>query len=356
MDWSKFRLKLRDWYLEHHRELPWRKTKDAYTIWLSEIILQQTRVDQGLPYFEKFTRQYPKVEHLAQAPQDEVLRLWEGLGYYSRARNMHAAAKSIVAEHKGVFPQIHADIKNLKGVGDYTAAAIASFAFNLPHAVVDGNVLRVLSRLMAEETPINSTQGKKSFQAYADEFLDQADPATHNQAIMELGALQCLPKNPKCPGCPLKDACQAYAQDRVAQFPVKTKKTYDRQRYLNYAYIHWKSHTWLEQREAGIWKGLHQFPLIESESELAVEKGAKAWKEKLHLREWDSLHVHRLAKHKLSHQSLFISIWEIHLPKDSLEPTLNDANKIAIRDLKNFGLPRPLRKFLEENQLTLPLH
>lgn len=341
--------------MEHQRDLPWRQTKDAYTIWLSEIILQQTRVDQGLPYFEKFKAQYPKVEDLAQAPQDEVLRLWEGLGYYSRARNMHAAAQAIVSDHAAVFPQNHAAIKNLKGVGDYTAAAIASFAFDLPHAVVDGNVLRVLSRLMADASPINSGQGKKVFQAYADAFLDLEDPATHNQAIMEFGALQCVPKNPNCELCPLKEACGARARGKVQDFPVKTKKTYDKQRYLNYAYVHWKGQTWLEQRNEGIWKGLHQFPLLEGESELEAQEGSLLWKERLQIKEWESLQIHHLAKHKLSHQSLFISIWEIHLPKGAPEPALKGANKIDISALKNFGLPRPLRKFLEENQLTLPL-
>lgn len=312
-------------------------------------------MDQGLPYFEKFHKKYPKVEDLAQAPQDEVLRLWEGLGYYSRARNMQTAAKMIVTEHQAVFPQSHQEILKLKGVGDYTAAAIASFAFDQAFAVVDGNVLRVLSRLKAESTPINSSKGKKLFQAYADDFLSQKDPATHNQAIMEFGALQCLPKNPKCESCPLNDGCEAYSQGRVSEFPMKIKKTYDRLRFLNYVYLHHDNHTWLQQREAGIWKGLHQFPLIETATELSAEEGSSLWKQELGLKSWDSLSIHRLPKHKLSHQSLLLSIWEIHLPKAVSLEQVKGSNKIAIKDLKNFGLPRPLRKFLEENQLTLPL-
>ncbi len=355
MDWSLLQTKLRDWYFQHQRDLPWRKTRDAYSIWLSEIILQQTRVEQGLPYYIRFLEKYPTVSDLAKAPQDEVLRTWEGLGYYSRARNLQSAAQTIVADYNGEFPKNYTDIRSLKGVGDYTAAAIASFAQDLPYAVVDGNVNRVLSRLLAEDTPINTTKGKKRFQTLADEFLDRDDPSTHNQAIMELGALQCTPKNPDCKLCPLQEACKARAQNRITDFPVKERKKYDRRRYLNYWYFKYDSKTILEKRESGIWKGLYQFPLHESEKALNQQEGESLIAEFFDLEVLQSPRPYHLPKHKLSHQSLYITVWEI-FSEDGPRKTFSNSSKwVPLKELKDFALPRPLRKFLDENQLTLPL-
>ncbi|QNR23115.1 A/G-specific adenine glycosylase [Croceimicrobium hydrocarbonivorans] len=355
MDFTSVQHKLRNWYQKHYRPLPWRKTRDAYSIWLSEIILQQTRVNQGLPYYERFIQKYPEVKDLAQAPQEEVLKLWEGLGYYSRARNMHAAAQSIVEEHESRFPDQYAAIRSLKGVGDYTAAAIASFAFDLPHAVVDGNVQRVLSRFFAEYEAVNSAKGKKRFQALADAFLNTKDPATHNQAIMELGATLCKPKNPECDICPLAEACQARARAIQDELPVKQKKKYDRQRYLNYWFFQQAENTWLQQRDEGIWKGLFQFPLYESGQELTKDQALEQL-QIMGLKSSDfDIQRQDLPVHKLSHQSLFITVWKLRLSPDV---TLREGigwKKVTVSQLEDFAIPRPLRKFLDENQLTLPL-
>ena len=218
-----FAKRLIKWYNFNKRELPWRSTSDPYKIWLSEIILQQTQVNQGLSYYLKFVEEFQTVKDLAKAPADKVMKLWQGLGYYSRARNLHEAAKNIVNEHKGEFPKAYEDIRALKGVGDYTAAAIASIAYNLPYAVVDGNVYRVLSRIFGIETPIDSTSGKKEFNELANELLTKKNPADYNQAIMEFGALYCRPKNPDCTNCIFNDKCEAYRLNKINLLPVKSK-------------------------------------------------------------------------------------------------------------------------------------
>ena len=253
---SFFTTSLLHWYKEHGRELPWRETKDPYAIWLSEIILQQTRIQQGWAYWERFMKRWPTVEALAAATEDEVLREWQGLGYYSRARNLHAAARQIVA--LGGFPQTLEEIRKLKGVGDYTAAAIASFAFGIPAAVVDGNVYRVLSRYFGIDTPINTTEGKKVFAALAQEMLPNVCiGATYNQAIMDFGALQCTPKSPKCGDCPLMETCEAFRQGRVDELPVKVKKLQVKERRMTYVYIRCNGETAIHRRGAGdIWQGL----------------------------------------------------------------------------------------------------
>ena len=212
------------WYEQHKRDLPWRNIKDPYRIWLSEIILQQTRVEQGLPYYEKFIKNFPSVKHLASAPADKVMKLWQGLGYYSRARNLHATAKEVVKTHKGKFPDEHADVIKLKGVGAYTAAAILSFAFEKPYAVVDGNVYRLLSRYFGIDTPIDSGQAKKEFYALAQSLIEGFPPAVFNQAIMEFGSVQCRPANPDCMQCVLHETCFAFRNKRVDQLPVKKQK------------------------------------------------------------------------------------------------------------------------------------
>ena len=236
---SFFSTEILRWFRENGRDLPWRETRDPYAIWLSEIILQQTRIAQGWEYWERFMQTYPKVEDLAAASEDDVLKLWQGLGYYSRARNLHAAAKQIVA--LGSFPNTLDGIKSLKGVGDYTAAAIGSFAFDIPAAVVDGNVYRVLSRYFGIDTPINSTQGKKEFAALAQSLLPASDAASYNQGMMDFGAIQCTPQSPKCLLCPLAETCEALRSGRVEELPVKNKTVKVKTRHLSYIYIRCRS-------------------------------------------------------------------------------------------------------------------
>lgn len=262
---NALRQALQDWYKDHQRDLPWRHTQDPYFIWLSEIILQQTRVDQGLPYYQRFTKTFPTVQDLANAAQQEVLNLWQGLGYYSRGRNLHATAQQLTLEHNGEFPKTYQDLLKLKGVGPYTAAAIASFAFNLPHAVVDGNVFRVLSRYFGVDLAINTPEGKRQFEALAGELLDQHNPALHNQAIMEFGALQCKPVSPNCAVCPVQESCVALLSNKVAQLPLKLKTVKVRKRFFVY-HILANAQNELAFSKRGpkdIWEGLYEFPLTE---------------------------------------------------------------------------------------------
>ena len=250
-----FALTLLKWFREHGRELPWRQTHDPYAIWLSEIILQQTQVKQGWDYWERFMHRWPTVEDLAGATEDEVLREWQGLGYYSRARNLHFAAKQIVA--LGHFPDTLEEIKQLKGVGDYTAAAIGSIAFGLPAAVVDGNVYRVLARHFGIDTPINTTEGKKTFTALAQSLLPESLASDYNQAIMDFGAMQCTPQSPRCNDCPLIETCSAFREGRVGELPVKQKTLQVKERHLIYIYVRCKGETAIHRRGPGdIWQGL----------------------------------------------------------------------------------------------------
>lgn len=269
--YSSFALTLLRWYQDNGRALPWRATRDAYAIWLSEIILQQTRVQQGWEYWERFMRRWPTVEQLAAATEDEVLREWQGLGYYSRARNLHFAARQIV--QMGAFPRTLQGIKSLKGVGDYTAAAIGSMAFDLPAAVVDGNVYRVLSRYFGISTPINSTEGKKEFALLAQELLPVSQAANYNQAIMDFGALQCTPQSPRCLLCPLQSTCSALLTGRIDQLPVKQKTVQVTERRMNYVYLRCQGYTAIRRRGAGdIWQGLWE-PLLIDQDDLTYVNG-----------------------------------------------------------------------------------
>ena len=258
-----FAVTIIDWFRQNGRALPWRETRDPYAIWLSEIILQQTRVEQGRPYWERFMRRWPTVDDLAAATEDEVLREWQGLGYYSRARNLHAAARQVAA--RGGFPTTFEELKALKGVGDYTAAAIGSFAFNLPVAVVDGNVYRVLARHFGISTPINTTEGKKEFAALAQEQLLPAlnregqGADIFNQAMMDFGATLCMPSNPHCEECPLMETCVALREDRISELPVKLRKLKIQERHITYIYIRYKGETAIRRRPKGdIWEGLYE--------------------------------------------------------------------------------------------------
>jgi A/G-specific adenine glycosylase len=273
MDSSFFSSSLLKWYVENRRHLPWRTTTDPYRIWLAEIILQQTRVQQGLPYYERFVQTFPDVFALAQAPTEKVLRLWQGLGYYTRARNLHACAQAVVQQHHGIFPSRYEELLQLPGIGPYTAAAIASIAFGQPVAVLDGNVYRVLARFLSLDTPTNSPTGKKVFSELAQQLLNTAHPGEHNQAVMELGALICTPKNPGCTKCPLSNHCQAFHQRRWNQLPVKNSRKKPRTRYLYYLVFAYRGKIYMRKRTSrDIWQGLYDFYCVETSRPQRPEK------------------------------------------------------------------------------------
>jgi A/G-specific adenine glycosylase len=268
-----FSEKVVEWYEYNKRDLPWRSTSDPYKVWLSEIILQQTRINQGLPYYLRFTDAFPDVTSLASASEEKVLRLWQGLGYYTRARNLHKCAKVVANAHKGVFPNSFDELKNLPGIGDYTAAAIASISFNEPVAVVDGNVFRVLSRVFGIDIAINSPAGKKHFTMLANELMSHKHPANHNQAVMEFGALHCTPQNPKCPTCIFQDSCFAYKKNLQDALPVKLRSKPPRKRYFYY-FVFKKGTSYLMRKrdQKDIWHGLYEFYLIEKARPSKIEK------------------------------------------------------------------------------------
>ena len=313
-----FTITLLKWFRENGRELPWRETRDPYAIWLSEIILQQTQVRQGWAYWERFMRRWPTVEDLAAATEDEVLREWQGLGYYSRARNLHFAARQIVA--MGGFPQTLEGIKSLKGVGDYTAAAIGSIAFGLPAAVVDGNVYRVLARHFGITTPINTTEGKKEFTALAQELLPPQEASAYNQALMDFGAIQCTPQSPRCLVCPLQESCVALRTGQVDTLPVKLKKLKVKTRHLIYIYIRYNGETAIHRRgEGDIWQGLYE-PLL---TEIVPSEARLIAKD---------------VKHILTHRVLTA---DFYLWEPTERPTLPDGYLwIPEADLDHYAIPR----------------
>jgi len=340
--------KLIKWYEQNKRDLPWRNSSDPYKIWLSEIILQQTRVAQGLPYYEKFVRTFPTVYDLAKAPEQKILKLWQGLGYYSRARNLHHAAKNIVKNYKGVFPDDFNELKKLKGVGDYTAAAIASFCFNKPHAVVDGNVYRVLSRLFAIETPINSTEGKKQFAELANDLLDKKNAGTYNQAIMEFGARFCTPSNPHCGVCVFNEQCLSGRVGKASSYPVKTSKIKVRTRYFEYFFLLQQKNTFIEKRVGNdIWKNLYQVPLLEFKqktSEQIVLKKLQNEILKSKPKKFEVSKVSAYKKHQLSHQTIWARFWQINLTKTVAPP----FKKIPAKSIKKYPFPVLINNHLPE--------
>lgn len=307
-----FSARILDWYHDHKRALPWRETKNPYIIWLSEIILQQTRVEQGTPYFFKFVEEYPNVTKFAAAEQASILRLWQGLGYYSRARNMHKAAKQVVDLYDGIFPTHYKDLLSLPGVGQYTAAAIASFSENHPHAVVDGNVFRVLSRYFGIEEPINSTAGKKLFSKLADELLDRVHPGEYNQAMMDFGAMQCKPKNPDCSICPLQVDCVAYGKGLQAELPKKLKGKKSRNRYFHYFVLERDGEVMMSQRPEGdVWTNLFEFPMLEtSEMQSHIELQASAAFRDI-FGDAQLRPIVGMQKHVLSHQNIYASFYKL---------------------------------------------
>jgi A/G-specific adenine glycosylase len=314
---DNFGHKLVTWYLNNHRKLPWRETKDPYSIWLSEIILQQTRVAQGRPYYEKFVSQHPNIQSFAAATEKEILHLWQGLGYYSRARNMHATAKTIVADYGGTFPETYKELLKLKGVGDYTASAIASFAFDEQTPVVDGNVFRVLSRYYGIEQDIAIPSTRKVFKEAASLSIPEGKAAVFNQAIMEFGAVQCTPIAPKCADCVLSDSCFAFRYAAQSRLPVKTKKTKIRERFLNYVVLRNDDKIALKERtERDIWKGLYDFFSVET------AHAQSEWMQALPHSFSSNLPVLKAGpiKHLLSHQHLHLSFWELTLPTNTVLP------------------------------------
>lgn len=341
-----------DWYEKHKRDLPWRKVRDPYIIWISEIILQQTRVAQGKDYFLRFTERFPDVQSLAEAHEDEVLKYWEGLGYYSRARNLHAAAHQIVEQYNGQFPTEYNEVLSLKGIGEYTAAAIVSFVWNKPYPVVDGNVFRVLSRLFALDTPIDTGKGKKEYTTLAASVMNPGKAGLHNQAIMEFGALQCTPQNPACMFCPLQSKCVGYASGSPLSYPVKQHKTKTRNRYFHYLHILYKEHTWLNRRSnKDIWKGLYEFPVIETDSPADFAQLQETKEFQQLLRDAGALSVSVElpdVKHVLSHQILYATFYKIEIEKipNSLQSYLEIPND-AISD---YAVPRLLQIYLEKKE------
>lgn len=342
-----FAQKLLAWYDLNKRTLPWRQTGDPYYIWLSEIILQQTRVDQGIPYYLKFVEVFPRIELLAVASEDEVLRLWQGLGYYSRARNLHAAAQYVVGHAGGVFPRSHKEVLSLKGVGEYTAAAIVSFAYNEPYAVVDGNVFRVLSRVFGVGEYIDTAKGKKVFSDLAAELLDRESPGLYNQAIMDFGALQCVPKSPACGECPFADSCFAYIQGLIEVFPRKKGKIVTKDRFFNYLDIRVGDSVFLRRRtEDDIWKGLYEFPLIESEKKMSFEDivATAEYKKLLSGSSQIKLAKIREMKHVLSHRVIHATFYR--LEADSFGDA--DCLKIDSVDVGGYAVSRLIEKYLGE--------
>ncbi|WP_042276924.1 A/G-specific adenine glycosylase [Nonlabens tegetincola] len=332
-----FSSQLIDWYLVNKRDLPWRHTTNPYYIWLSEVILQQTRVAQGLPYYNKFVETYPKVEMLAAAPLDDVLKLWQGLGYYSRARNLHKAAQQVV--ELGKFPSQYKDLLKLKGVGTYTAAAIASFSNKEAVPVVDGNVYRVLSRIFHINTPINTPAAVKEFTHLAAQLMDKEQPDIFNQAMMEFGALQCIPKNPNCASCVFKNDCVAYEKGLIDELPVKPRKTKVKNLFHNYlVIISPDQKTLLKQRdESGIWKGLYEFPLVETPGAAMVSKikDSIEFKDLIgELRFRESVYNQQPIIHKLSHRKIHATFWIIELEDymEGLSP-IKDAFKKPVHVL-----------------------
>lgn len=339
-----FSSKIIKWYSQHKRELPWRNTKDPYKIWLSEIILQQTQVKQGLPYYQKFVNTFPSVSELANANEEEVLKLWQGLGYYSRARNLHFAAKQI--HQAGFFPKEYKDIITLKGVGEYTAAAIASFAFKLPYAVVDGNVFRLLSRFYGIDTPIDTTKGKREFSEIAKTLLVKKEPDTHNQAIMEFGSQMCKPKQPNCNSCPLRDECVAFANNTIHLLPVKKGKVKVKTVFFEYFFFKMNGYTLVNKRaDDGIWQNMYEFPLITTEDlknteEILNHNQFESWVKGI------DFIIESISefKHILSHRKINARFWEINC-----QNTLPASNfqKIKIETIDKLAVSRLIEKFIQ---------
>ena len=340
-----FSEEIMNWYARNKRDLPWRQTREPYKIWLSEIILQQTRIEQGRPYYMKFIKAYPTVFHLAAAPEEDVFKLWQGLGYYTRAKNLHATAKHVATTLDGIFPTSYTALLNLKGVGDYTASAIASICFNEPAPVLDGNVYRVLSRYFNVDIPINSSEGTRYFKTLAKELIYKKEPSTYNQAIMEFGAMQCKPKSPGCSKCPLNSSCGALQHAMVAKRPVKLKKTAIKKRFFNYLVIHDMKNVQLQKRTGkDIWQNLYEFPLVETaeateENHIIHHKRFKTYVQGDTFK--TVLYNRKDIIHKLSHQHIYTKFWIV-----TPGYTINDG--VAISEIRKYPVPVLIANFIEK--------
>ncbi len=345
-----------EWYEEYKRNLPWRNTKDAYLIWLSEIILQQTRVEQGTPYFNRFVEQYPTITDLANAPIDDILKLWQGLGYYSRARNLHETAIIIKNKFKGIFPDDYSEIIALKGIGEYTASAIASFAFDKPYPVVDGNVMRVVSRIFGIFTPIDAYEGKNKIYEIVNKLIDKNKPSDFNQAIMEFGALQCVPVKPKCDSCIFINDCFSFSNNCIDKLPVKDKKTKQKERFFNYLVIEYqfqsKSFIYLKKRtDDDIWKGLYDFPLIETKeiNDLTQLISNKEWNEIIGKNAYELKEVSKIYKHQLTHQKIISQFFSISIPKKLVSKKSDTYILIEIKDFKKYAIPKLIDNYYNQS-------
>ena len=338
-----FSRSLINWYGCNKRDLPWRNTTDAYKIWISEIILQQTKVKFGLKYYLKFLQKFPTIFDLSDAKENEVLKVWEGLGYYSRARNLHFTSKFIVNNLNGKFPNTYLEILSLKGIGIYTAAAISSFAFKLPFAVLDGNVIRLLSRYFGIKVPFDNSRGKKLFQQLSQELLNDNYPDLHNQAIMEFGALICKPKLPKCDICHFNNLCYAFNYNLVNKLPIKQKKIKIKKRYINYLIIENNNFTFIKKRNEGIWIGLYEFPKIETDGGLLAPTSkdfSKYLKNKCSINRFSDIVIH-----KLSHQHIYAKFWHIQSNVNQLESWI----KVRSNKLSNYPFPTLILNYLKDN-------
>lgn len=342
-----FTKRLMHWHeTDNHRTMPWKEEKDPYKIWLSEIILQQTRTEQGLPYYLNFIDAYPTIVDMAAAVDEDVFRLWQGLGYYNRCRNMLATARMIVNEMNGAFPSTYEDILKLKGVGPYTAAAIASFAYGLPNAVVDGNVYRVLARFFGIDTPIDSTEGKKQFALLADQLLYNKDSAAYNQAIMDLGATVCKPAAPICDTCLLQKKCFAYNHSLIADLPVKTKKLKVKERFFHYIFFTWKDSIWIQKRTGNdIWQNLYQPYLIEHDSPMTIKEVALKL-DTLNITETDVEYAGSVSQ-RLTHRIIQTAFYIVHSKHKNIGlPT--SGKWVSFNDLNNYAFPKSIISFIEK--------
>lgn len=340
--------KLIAWYEKTKRDLPWRRTKDPYKIWISEVILQQTRVEQGIPYYHKFIENFPSIEFLANCQQDELMKLWEGLGYYSRARNLHKAAKQIVEHHSGNIPDNYQDLLKISGIGPYTAAAIASIAYKLPHAVVDGNVQRVISRLFGIEQAVNSLDGKKIISEIAEKLLIKNNSSSYNQAIMELGALICKPRKPECEHCPVNEHCVAFEKKKQEAYPVKLKKNEVKNRFFSYHFILTGKNILLRRRPEGdIWTGLWE-PIL---NELTGDQNLDSLNDILNSEhELMVIYAGKQQKHLLTHQRINYQI-KIMVHPDP-EFCVDGYEKINIEDIHDKAFPIHIKKFLKSPEIS----
>lgn len=342
--------RLQKWYNAHKRELPWRETNDPYRIWISEVILQQTRIAQGIGFYHRFMQRFPDVRTLAAAREEEVLKLWQGLGYYSRARNLHQAAVQIVNRHNGIFPSSYPDILSLKGVGQYTAAAVSSIAFHQPHAVVDGNVYRVLTRLFAIATAIDTPEGKKMIGGIAQSLLPEEDPGSYNQAIMDFGALVCTPSQPKCEECVLQEICLAYAERRVTAFPVKERKIKISNRYFHYFHIVHGNRTYLHKRDqSDIWQNLYEFPLIETDhpADLLILQQTAAFRELFSGLPELLIDPLLTVRHQLTHQLIHTRFYRVIIPESCTFTPPQGLLITDIGELHHYPVSRLIHKYLE---------